>query len=230
MSAFSPNLTGKTRVERARAALLSCAALAMMATSAAAQNNAEQPAEGSGSAWIKVCETEQASGREACVVTQEIRDPQGTFLATAGVRTHKDDPESIALVFGFPLGMLLQPGVRYQVDQGEQKSGEFGICLPTGCFAEIKATAADVNAFKKGNELILLAISGRGETVPFRLSLKGFTKTFDGPPIDPKVLAESQRKLQAEIQRRAEERRKKLQEQQQSQGGGSETAPAENSQ
>ncbi|MCB1493132.1 MAG: invasion associated locus B family protein [Rhodobiaceae bacterium] len=176
--------------------------------------------------WIKVCEKEAASGKEVCVVTQEIHGQDGSFLASAGVRLYPDDGEKFAVIFGFPLGMLLQPGIRYQIDQGEQKSGQFGICLPTGCFAEIPADKATVEQFKKGTDLVLLAISGRGQTVPFRLSLIGFTKTFDGPPIDPKVLAENQKKLQAEIQRRAEERRKKLQEQQGSGGA----APAAGSQ
>ena len=46
--------------------------------------------------------------------------------------------------------------------------------------------------------------------VVFNLPLAGFGKAFDGPAIDPKVLEEQQKKLQAELQKRAEEERKKL--------------------
>lgn len=177
----------------------------------------------SSSAWIKVCEKDPTDEKkEICVVTQELRGQGGNFLASAGVRTF-DEGKKSALIFGLPLGMLLQPGIRYQIDQGEQTSGQFGICLPTGCFAEIPIEPTAVDSFKKGSELVLLAISGRGQTVPFRMSLVGFTKTFDGPPMDPKVLAATQRKLEEEIRKRAEERRKKLDSEQ---GSSTQEAPA----
>ena len=46
--------------------------------------------------------------------------------------------------------------------------------------------------------------------VTFVVPMAGFDKAFDGPPIDPKVLEEQQKKLQAELQKRAEDERKKL--------------------
>ena len=41
-----------------------------------------------------------------------------------------------------------------------------------------------------------------------------FAKAYDGPPTDPKVFEEQQKKLQEELQRRADEARKKLESQQ----------------
>ena len=46
--------------------------------------------------------------------------------------------------------------------------------------------------------------------VVFAVPLDGFGKAFDGAAIDPKVLEEQQRALQAELQKRAEEERKRL--------------------
>jgi hypothetical protein len=42
------------------------------------------------------------------------------------------------------------------------------------------------------------------------LPLSDFAKAYDGPPTDPKVFEENQKKLQEELQKRAEEQRKKL--------------------
>ncbi|HMI11767.1 MAG TPA: invasion associated locus B family protein, partial [Bradyrhizobium sp.] len=42
------------------------------------------------------------------------------------------------------------------------------------------------------------------------LPLGEFAKAYDGPPTDPKVFEETQKKLQEELQKRAEEARKKL--------------------
>jgi hypothetical protein len=44
--------------------------------------------------------------------------------------------------------------------------------------------------------------------------MKDFAKAYDGPATDPKVFEEQQKKLQDELQKRAEEARKKLEGQQ----------------
>jgi hypothetical protein len=50
-----------------------------------------------------------------------------------------------------------------------------------------------------------------------------FAKAYDGPPTDPKVFEETQKKLQEELQKRAEEQRKKLE---QANPGGAPAAAA----
>ena len=50
-------------------------------------------------------------------------------------------------------------------------------------------------------------------TLPLPLAGE-FAKAFDGPPTDPKVFEENQKKLQEELQKRAEDQRKKLEEMQ----------------
>ena len=45
---------------------------------------------------------------------------------------------------------------------------------------------------------------------PVTLPLADFAKAYDGPPTDPKEFEAQQRKLQDELQRRADEARKKL--------------------
>ncbi len=57
------------------------------------------------------------------------------------------------------------------------------------------------------------------------MPLADFAKAYDGPPTDPKVFEEQQKKLQDELQRRADEARKKL-ESQQGQPQSSATPPA----
>ena len=45
-----------------------------------------------------------------------------------------------------------------------------------------------------------------GQAMSPQLELKDFAKAYDGPPTDPKVFEEQQKKLQEELQKRAEER------------------------
>ena len=54
----------------------------------------------------------------------------------------------------------------------------------------------------------------QGTPISLPLPLTDFAKAYDGPPTDPKVFEQQQRKLQEELQKKAEEARKKLEAQQ----------------
>jgi hypothetical protein len=66
---------------------------------------------------------------------------------------------------------------------------------------------------KGGQNLIVQGINSTGQPVSLNLPLAEFSKAYEGPPTDPKVFEEQQKKLQEELQRRAEEARKKLENQ-----------------
>jgi len=68
-----------------------------------------------------------------------------------------------------------------------------------------------------------------GREVVFQVPLLTFGKVFDGPPIDPAVLAAEQKKMQDEMQRQAEEMRKKMGQQGQAPAQG-QAAPAQGQQ
>jgi len=66
---------------------------------------------------------------------------------------------------------------------------------------------------KKGTTLNVSVQNQTQREVTFAVPLAGFGKAFDGPAIDPKVLEEQQKKLQAELEKRSEDMRKKLEQQ-----------------
>jgi hypothetical protein len=80
--------------------------------------------------------------------------------------------------------------------------------------ADYEATTDLINNMKKGQGLVVQGINGAGQALSLVLPLNDFAKAYDGPPTDPKVFEEQQKKLQEELQRRAEEARKKLEGQQ----------------
>ena len=67
-----------------------------------------------------------------------------------------------------------------------------------------------IAALKKGANLNVSVQNQGGREVTFAVPVAGFAKAFDGPPIDPKVLEEQQKKLQEELEKRSEEIRKQL--------------------
>jgi invasion associated locus B (IalB) protein len=90
---------------------------------------------------------------------------------------------------------------------------------PGGCIADYEATTDLINRMKKAQLLTVQAIHMNGQAMSPQLELKDFAKAYDGPPTDPKVFEEQQKKLQEELQKRAEEARKRLESQQPPQAG-----------
>ena len=81
--------------------------------------------------------------------------------------------------------------------------------------ADYEASDDLIGAMKKGQTMHVQGINDTGQPISIPLPLADFAKAFDGPPTDPKTVAEQQKQLQEELQKRAEEARKKLEGQQQ---------------
>jgi hypothetical protein len=84
------------------------------------------------------------------------------------------------------------------------------ICFANGCMSDYDVTAELLASMKKGQNLVVQAINSNGAPLTLPLPLAEFAKAYDGPPTDPKVFEETQKKLQEELQKRAEDARKKL--------------------
>jgi invasion protein IalB len=162
--------------------------------------------------WTKVCGKDQAQNAEICYTTRDFVSDQGQPVLAVAVYDAKGPQAQKIVRFLMPLGLMLQPGVRFAVDQGQPTPGRYAICFPNGCFAEAPGLKDDVvNAMKKGTMLNVSVQNQALREVTFAVPLAGFGKAFDGPPIDPKVLEEQQKKLQEEMQKRSEEMRQRLQ-------------------
>lgn len=160
--------------------------------------------------WTKVCGRDQAANKDICYTTRDFSTQSGEppVLALAIYEIKGDDTRIIRLLV--PVGLMLRPGFRVTVDKGATHDGAFEICFPNGCFAEAKVNGAVIDQTKKGSTLSVSVKNQVNNEITFVIPLAGFGKAFDGPPIDPKVLEEQQKKLQEELQKRAEEERKRL--------------------
>lgn len=167
------------------------------------------------SPWTKICgkDQQQANAKEVCLVIKEARLETGQFVAGAVLVEPEGEQRKILRVT-LPLGMQLQQGTRVIIDQGNPAQRPYVICFPNGCMSDYDADADMVGKLKKGQGLIIQAINAGGQPISLSLPLADFAKAYDGPPTDPKVLEEQQKKLQEELQKRAEDARKKLEGQQ----------------
>jgi invasion protein IalB len=160
--------------------------------------------------WTKVCGKDEAANKEICYTTRDFGQAadQAPVLAVAIYDVKGDEQRIVRLLL--PVGLMLRPGFRFSVDKGAAIEGNYEICFPNGCFAEARVKGATLDTMKKGSMLNVNVKNQVNNEVIFVVPLSGFGKAFDGAAIDPKVLEEQQKALQAELQKRAEEERRRL--------------------
>jgi invasion protein IalB len=175
------------------------------------------------SPWVKLCNKDpDPNAKRVCVTVKDGRVESGLLVVSVAI-IEMDGEQRKLLRMSMPYGVALQHGTRLIVDQGTPQTAPFVTCLPPvvppgGCIADYDATADLINRMKKAQVLTVQAIHMNGQAMSPQLDLKDFAKAYDGPPTDPKVFEAQQKKLQEELQKRAEEARKRLESQQPSAG------------
>jgi invasion protein IalB len=165
------------------------------------------------SPWMKVCgKGADTNNKQVCVVTKDARLENG--MPVAIVQLFEPEGDAKVLRVTVPLGMQLQHGTRVIVDQNQPMQAPYKICFPVGCMADYPATDDLIAKMKKGQQITVQAINLQGTAISLPLPLADFAKAYDGPPTDPKAFEEQQRKLQEELQKKADAERKKLESQQ----------------
>jgi len=165
--------------------------------------------------WTKFClKGQDANAKQVCFTGKDGRIESGQPVVAAVIIEPEGEPKKILRVT-LPLGMQLVHGTRVIVDGNPPLQSPYVICFQNGCMSDYEATPELLANMKKGQNLVVQAINSNGAplTLPLPLQESGgasFAKAYDGPATDPKVFEENQKKLQDELQKRAEEARKKL--------------------
>ena len=166
------------------------------------------------SPWTKFClKGQEANAKQVCFTGKDARIESGMPVVAAVLIEPEGEPKKILRVT-LPLGMQLVHGTRVIIDQNQPMTAPYVICFTNGCMAAYETTPDMITKMKSGQGLVVQAINSTGQPISLVLPLTDFAKAYDGPPTDPKVFEEQQKKLQEELQRRADEARKKLEQQQ----------------
>ena len=160
--------------------------------------------------WTKFClKGQDANAKQVCFTGKDGRIESGQPVVAAVVIEPEGETKKILRVT-LPLGMLLVHGTRIIVDNNPPAQSPFVICFQNGCMSDYDVTPELLANMKKGQNLVVQAISSNNQPITLPLPLGDFAKAYDGPPTDPKEFEKNQQKLQEELQKRAEEARKKL--------------------
>ncbi|MCC6982600.1 MAG: invasion associated locus B family protein [Bauldia sp.] len=131
--------------------------------------------------WQKICEDNPQTNQQICSLRADIRDDNGTVIVRVALQRAPDADRYGLLVFA-PLGVLIQPGVVVAIDGSRTLSLAFEVCVPnpTICIAQADAPTTLIDQMKRGGQMTFTVASPQ-RPIPLPLSLRGFTRTFDGP-------------------------------------------------
>jgi invasion protein IalB len=165
--------------------------------------------------WTKICgKGPEAGSKQVCQTGKDGRLESGMPVVAAVVIEMEGEAKKVLQVT-LPPGVLLPRGTRVVIDRDEPSAivGSFLVCANGGCIAQLEATADTVAKLKKGQNLYVQAYNMAQNVMTLALPLGDFAKAYDGPATDPKELEEKNKKLQDELQRRANDARQKLEQQ-----------------
>jgi invasion protein IalB len=158
--------------------------------------------------WYKTCNKQEDN--DVCVVQNVVLAAGGQLVTGVGLITVSGKVNNKSLQVSVPPARLIPPGIGMQIDGGKPQKIDYLMCMPDRCVAQIPLTDAMVASLKKGTDLVLTSINFRRAPNPIKISLEGFTGSFDGEAVSASKLAESQKSLQDSMQKKADEARKKL--------------------
>ena len=184
------------------------------------------------SAWVKLCDDIKGVKGDVCLTHHERFNPNtGQPLISAAIRKIKGQEKEMLMVM-VPLGRLLKPGLLFKVDDEKPIKLDYSFCTAVGCVAETQATPEVIAKLMKGKNLDIGTMSLNQKRIGFRVPLTGFTRAYEGPPIDREVYAKARkemfmviRKRQIMLAKKAAEAAKKKKEAQGA-GGAPGKAPA----
>jgi invasion protein IalB len=159
------------------------------------------------SPWAKFCGKGNDPGaREVCFTGKDARTAAGQPVVAAALIEPEGEPKKLFRVT-LPSPLQLQYGARIVIDKEPPISGVFFSCFANGCMADYEATPELVGKLKKGQMLQIQAMNLAAAAITFPLPLadnsgNSFQKANEGPPTDPKVFEEQQKKMRQDLQQR----------------------------
>ncbi len=159
-------------------------------------------------AWQKVCT--KLNDTDVCNVQFTIVSGQGRLVTAVNLLESKGKTSRKIFQVAVPSGRYIPPGVSMRVDAGKENTLPFSLCLPDRCLAEVQLSDNLVKVLKGGGELTLTSTNFRAQKNPVKVTLKGFTAAYDGPPLKRDEVENRQKQLQEELKKKAQETADKL--------------------
>jgi invasion protein IalB len=167
--------------------------------------NAGAPA---GDPWIKLCvNNEQTNNKQVCLTRHEGLEPNtGMALVTVMVRqTEGEEKQQLMIMMHTFEGLVIPAGMQMKIDDNEPVKLQYVVCFPNACQVQTELTPQLLENLRKGKKMAVLAMNVQQKATGFPIPLDGFSKAYDGPPIDTKKYEESRRQMMEYFRKRQAE-------------------------
>ncbi len=129
--------------------------------------------------WTVNCtETDQPNANLHCSailkITETVNNVQRVvFTWLIGNRDGK-----LAAVVSMPPGVMIAPGVELKIGEKDEKKLRYTACLPDHCEAVVPMDEATVKALASAGKAEASVVAVNGNTVSFKINLKGFEQAL----------------------------------------------------
>lgn len=161
--------------------------------------------------WVKICRVDEKTKKELCQTSYDLRTTTGQFLASFSLMEMTGEARKIVRMI-VPTGLLLQPGLRIQVDEGKAEEGKFGWCAQDGCVVQMVASDAFAGALKTGGKIVVNGQGQNANPVAFTFPLTSYKTANEGKPIDAETFKKRQEAIAAEVNQKRQSIEEQLRE------------------
>ncbi len=169
---------------------------------------AAMPAGVTQDAWVKLCmKNEQTGNQQICLINHEGLEPNtGMVLIAAAVRKAEgEDKQQLLIRVPTAYALVMPAGVQIRIDEQEPIQLQYSICFPTSCQVQMDLTDDLYKKMRAGKQMVVAAMNIQQKTMGFPVPLTGFSKAYDGPPVDNKVYEQQRRQLMEVFKKRQAE-------------------------
>jgi len=159
-------------------------------------------------AWVKLCmKGEQTAGKQICLVNHEGLEPNtGMVLIAAAVRKAEgEDKQQLLIRVPTAYALVMPAGVQIRIDEEPPIQLQYSICFPTSCQVQMELTDALYQKMRSGKQMVVAAMNIQQKTMGFPVPLTGFSKAYDGEPVDNAKYEEQRRQLMEVFRKRQAE-------------------------
>lgn len=180
-------------------------------------------------AWVKLCmRNEQTQNKEICLINHEGLEPNTGMVLIAAALRKVEGEETQQLLIRVPTAyaLVMPAGVEVKIDEQQPIKLQYAICFPTSCQVQMDVTKELMDSMRNGKQMVVAAMNIQQKTMGFPVPLNGFSKAYDGPPVDSVKYEESRRQLMEMFRKRQQELAAKAAEAEQNKQAGQPAAPA----
>jgi invasion protein IalB len=129
-------------------------------------------------AWAKFCDPDPKDGHQVCIV-RKLAFENTSIMGSFVLRLDSAKGVPTLAVAAVPVGVVLKPGLRWQIDTAKPQTLPYWRCTAQSCESEQLVKADFINRLRKGKTLKLIAKDVANKDLSVSFSLAGFSAAYD---------------------------------------------------